>query len=285
MQKISSYLYPNRINVVADLAAFPVRWNIVYQNRVKIYKGVDNVITLDVKNAEQKRINISTMTLKMSVTDVNNREIGVFDVTPDPVKTGLATINILPEDLTYIQPQFLNFTVYRINDDDSKTIFYADTQFGAVGNMELIGSAVPTKTPPRYITRFLPKTNESTTPTFLTEYFSDAVDIVVPNVLKNPTLEEIIFTFITQNLDADITVQFTKDSVISSATDWESIETFNVNFTVANIAKTYAYPTFNQDYRWARVKYTLLNQSTGKIDKIYVSFEELDELILDGGGA
>ena len=284
MQKISCYLYPNRINVVADLAAFPVRWNIVYQNRVKIYKGVDNLITLDIKNAEQKRIDISSMTLKMSVTDVNNQQIGIFNVTSDPDRIGLATINIPSIDLTYIEPQFLNFTVYRINNDDTKTVFYADTQFGAVGNMELVGSAVATKPTPRYITRFLPITNDSFQP-FMPEYFSDAVDIIVSNVLKNSTLEQVIFTFITKNLDADITVQFTKDSVISSATDWENIETFNVNFTVSNIAKNYLYPTFNRDYKWARVKYKLLNQSTGKIDKIYVSFEELDELILDGGDA
>jgi len=71
MQKISSYLYPNRINVVADLALFSTRWNIVYQNRVKIYQGVDNVLTIDVKNSDQKRIDISEMDLHMIVTDTN----------------------------------------------------------------------------------------------------------------------------------------------------------------------------------------------------------------------
>ena len=82
MQKISSYLYPNRINVVADVALFPVRWNIVYQNRIKIYQGVDNVLTLDVKNSDQKRIDISEMTLKMSITDTLGRDLTTVNVTP-----------------------------------------------------------------------------------------------------------------------------------------------------------------------------------------------------------
>ena len=55
MQKISCYLYPNRINVVADVALFPVRWNIVYQNRVKIYQGVTlGALSVD-KNLQNKK--------------------------------------------------------------------------------------------------------------------------------------------------------------------------------------------------------------------------------------
>ena len=272
MQKISSYLYPNRINVVADLAAFPVRWNIVYQNRVKIYKGVDNVITLDVKNADQKRIDISSADLKMSVTDVNGQEIGIFDVTPDPVKIGLATVNITDTDLTYVQPQFLNFTVYRLNADTTKTILYADTQFGALGNMELVGSAISVPVPQRYITRWIPITNDSTQP-FVSDYISDAVDIIKPNLITDSTTDTITLDFVIQNLDADITVQFTKETVISSATVWSDVETFNINNTVSTIAKTYTNPTYNRELTWARVKYRPLLNSNGRIDKVITTFD------------
>ena len=62
MQKISSYLYPNRIEVIANVAldpdTCPVEWKIVYQKPIKIYKGVDNVIELEVKNSDQKRIDL-----------------------------------------------------------------------------------------------------------------------------------------------------------------------------------------------------------------------------------
>ena len=44
MQKLSSYLYPNRIELLADLAGFSVEYTNVYQRNVKIYNGIDNKI-------------------------------------------------------------------------------------------------------------------------------------------------------------------------------------------------------------------------------------------------
>ena len=42
MQKISTYLYPNRIELLADLAGFTVEYTNVYQRNIKIYAGIDN---------------------------------------------------------------------------------------------------------------------------------------------------------------------------------------------------------------------------------------------------
>ena len=71
MQKISSYLYSNRIQLMADVivldSAYPVEWKIVYQRPINIYKGVDNVIELDVNNADQKRMDIYGKTIKFVV--------------------------------------------------------------------------------------------------------------------------------------------------------------------------------------------------------------------------
>jgi len=61
MQKIQSYLYPNRVILIADLAGFTVENTIVYAKTVKIYKGVDNVIQFDVQNADQKRLDLLTL--------------------------------------------------------------------------------------------------------------------------------------------------------------------------------------------------------------------------------
>jgi len=69
MQKISSYLYSNKVVINLDLAASLVEWRIVYQRKLKIYKGFDNVIELDIKNSDQKRINVSDKTLKCVLMD------------------------------------------------------------------------------------------------------------------------------------------------------------------------------------------------------------------------
>jgi hypothetical protein len=270
MQKISSYLYPNRITVVADVTLFPTRWNIVYQNKIKIYKGVDNVVTVDVKNADQKRIDISDMQLKMSITDVLGKEIYTADLTATSVP-GLATVNITESVLEYLDPQFLNYSIYRINEDDSKTVFYADAQFEAQGNMELIGSAVPVASAVRYITRFT-TTSDNRLGSFreIVYFNSDAVEIKKSNYIASAEEDTISFEIFFDELEAEVSVQFTKDPVISSGNTWETIETFDITDSTATITKIYEFPEYNREYTWARIVYIRAGNNTGKIDKAVV---------------
>lgn len=268
MQKISCYLYPNRIDVVMDVAEFTVRYNIVYQNRIKIYQGIDNVLTLDVKNSEQKRIDISAMDLKMLVTDTAGKEIVTKTVTP-MTTTGLGTVNIAETDLVGYDPQFLKFTVYRDNGDTTKTILYADTQFGVKGNMELIGDALTTETPERFITTFNQITNDDTTP-YEVNFFSDAVEIRQPNYVVDELLDSFNLDFMFNGLEGDITVQFTKDSVIHAFTSWEDIETFSVVPSTSTVTKTYSYPLYNREMAWARIKFIRTNNNTGTVDKVII---------------
>ncbi len=224
MQKISSYLYPNRINVVADVALFSVRWNIVYQNRVKIYQGVDNVLTIDVKNSDQKRIDIDEMDLRMIITDVNGLLVSNVELSPKTT-LGLATATIPEGDLANLTPQFLQFSIYRVNEDETKTVLYADTQFGAKGNMELVGTIMDLATPARYITRFNQVTDPAVLglPPYQIRSYSDAVDIMQPNFVKESSLEQVTLDFDFTGLDGEVVVQFTKDPVISTVTDWISV--------------------------------------------------------------
>jgi len=273
MQKISSYLYPNRINVVADVALFPVRWNIVYQNRVKIYQGVDNVLTLDVKNSDQKRIDISEMTLKMSITDTLGRDLATVDVAPSAT-TGLATITIAEDALSNITPQFLNFTIYNetVNEDETvtRTVMYADTQFGAKGNIELIGSVLATGVPARYITRFIPITNTNTGLPWRPTYYSDAVEIRQPNILRAAEDDTVDLNFEFKALAGTVTVQYTTSDVVSTGTDWVDIEAFTVATSTVTLTKTYSYPTYTREMAWFRVKYDLEIGNTGTLDKVTV---------------
>jgi hypothetical protein len=273
MQKISSYLYPNRINIVADVALFPTRWNIVYQNRVKIYQGVDNVLTIDVKNSDQKRIDISEMDLRMIVTDVNG--LLVSDVTVTPSNTdGLATAVIEEADLENVTPQFLTFSIYRVNEDDSKTVFYADTQFGAKGNMELVGSIMNLPTPTRLISRFIEISDPAIIglPPFQIRYYSDAVEIMQANFVKESSQEQVTLDFDFIGLQGEVVVQFTKDPVVSAGTDWITIETFTVASSTAALTKSYT-PTngYNREMLWARVYYTPVLNNTGNIDIVTIT--------------
>ena len=91
MRKISSYLYSNRIELLADLAGFSVENRTVYQRIVKIYKGVDNVLEFDIKNADQKRLDIAispTITnIKLNVMDTEGNKLPNSPYTVSPLAT------------------------------------------------------------------------------------------------------------------------------------------------------------------------------------------------------
>ncbi len=117
MQKISSYLYSNKVDINLDLASSPTEWRIVYQRKVKIYKGYDNVIELDIKNSQQKRFNVSDLDMKCLVMDSLGQEVYTANVTHSSTP-GLATFTIPAANLDYLSPQFLRYAVYVLNDDD-----------------------------------------------------------------------------------------------------------------------------------------------------------------------
>jgi hypothetical protein len=149
MQKIQSYLYPNRIILIADLAGFNVENTIVYAKTVKIYKGVDNVIQFDVQNADQKRINLVTAptitNLKMNVMDASGNALpnSPYTVTSTAI-TGIATVTVPSADLVAIDHQFLKYSVVATDSNNHSIPLYTDSRFSALGTIEVVGSATPT---------------------------------------------------------------------------------------------------------------------------------------------
>jgi hypothetical protein len=157
MQKISSYLYPNRIILLADLAGFTTEYTNVYQRIIKIYQGVDNVLEFDVKNADQKRIDISTLdNISVNLMDSAGNSIGIYTVTPfpqDSLKKGIGYTTIPSTALTGLDHQFLRYSVTHTVDDNPQ-VLYGDTRFGATGTIELLTNAMPVDRPARVFNSF-----------------------------------------------------------------------------------------------------------------------------------
>lgn len=144
MQKVLSYLYPNRVQILANLTGFTVEYTNVYQRNVKIYNGIDNTIEFDIKNADQKRIDLNTLgQIQLNVMDASGLALpnSPYTVTPTALK-GIANVTIPQEDLVDLTDQYLRFSLTTIK-DGVDVILYSDTKFGAVGTIELIGNAMP----------------------------------------------------------------------------------------------------------------------------------------------
>lgn len=145
MQKISTYLYPNRIELLADLAGFTTEYTNVYQRTLKIYNGIDNTIEFDIKNADQKRIDLTTLsTIRLNVMDAAGNALpnSPYTVNSTAIK-GIATVTIPQADLTDLTQQYLQYSVTAVK-AGADVMLYGDSRFGALGKMELVGSAMPT---------------------------------------------------------------------------------------------------------------------------------------------
>lgn len=268
MQKISSYLYSNRILVVANLASLLVEYRPVYQRRLKLYKGVKNVVEFDVRNADQKRISITNYDLKCVILDNNNTEVLTLDVEPISNTTGLAKMTVYAEQINYIKPQFLKFSLYILNNDGTKTLLYGDSQFGATGTIDLLNGVVPEAMPAQIIDKFIYLIDDSVDPEVTTHY-SSAVEINPRNDINDTHQIRLEFRLI--EFDAEVTVQITTDAVVSSATDWSDLETFSINPSTDVVSKVYNEITdYSNNVNWLRVTYIQDTTNTGSIDKILV---------------
>lgn len=166
MQKISSYLYPNRIELLADLATFTVEYTNVYQRTVKIYKGIDNTIEFDIKNADQKRIDLTTLSsIQLNVMDAMGNALpnSPYAVSATSVK-GIATVVIPQADIDSLDDQFLRYSVTAVK-DLADVMLYADSRFGAVSTIELVGSAMPITRPNRVFKSFTAEIDLNGVPT------------------------------------------------------------------------------------------------------------------------
>jgi len=266
MQKISSYLYPNRINLTVDLATHSVEYRTVYQRRFKIYKGLKNELLLDIKNAEQKRIDVSNKNIVFLILDENNQSIYSSSVVHSSTK-GLATVSIPASTFAVLKPQFLKFAVYILNNDNSKTPVYGDTQFNMTGTLELLDNALDRNLPDIVVDTFNYLLDESVDPS-VKKFTSEAVYVNVPNdIISSPDID---IEFIFNNFNGTISTQFTEDTVVQTESIWKTVETFNVSYTTTNLTKNYTAPSYTNKKNWFRVFYILNPNTTGTIDKIIV---------------
>jgi hypothetical protein len=281
MQKLSSYLYPNRIQVYTNLDNHTTEQRIVYQRRIKIYKGLTNNIEFDFKNSEQKSVSITGFTIKCVVMDVNGREVYTGDVIPLE-KQGLAVMKIHADVFSGLDQQYLNYSLYLINNQGEKLPVYADTQFGAVGTMELISNAMPVPTKPETIKTFIKEIVDTRPGTELINYYSSSLFVRPRNDLGDS--ETITLDFVFNDMEGEVTVQITDSYVINQGNIWRDLESFQISPSTKFLTKSYyEVKDFDDNICWLRVKYT---KTVGSIQKVIVRFNEVPYVnLIDGDDA
>jgi|14_taG_2_1085336.scaffolds.fasta_scaffold00151_9 hypothetical protein len=150
MQLIPRYLVNDKTNLVANVTTgTTTELRQVYQKNLKIFKGIDNVLTFEIKNNDSKPISIlNTYTPHFTAFDHSKTQVltktGTIKETSTPNYKGQFTVSITANDLLNLDDQFLTYTIYLTKDsDNSEVITYANTHFEMTGTIELQGEAFP----------------------------------------------------------------------------------------------------------------------------------------------
>ena len=279
MQKVQSYLYPNRVILIADLAGFNVENTVVYAKTVKIYKGVDNVIQFDIQNADQKRLDLVTNApvtgIRMNVMDIGGKALpnSPYVVTPSTTVKGIGVATIPVADLANIQHQNLRYSVTAVDSTGNHIPLYNDSRFSAVGTMEIVESAVPVIRPSVTYDQFVGEIN------FMGNVINHSSAIPCKFYEAVPTAT-LTFTMTLTDFIGEVYLEATEDMTIavSSFTNSPKIQTFSTTVatttivTFTGVVGTYNYFRVSWLYPDVWQYGAQTTNQFGSVDKVVVSY-------------
>jgi hypothetical protein len=151
MQLISVYLYPNKVEAYTN--AFSdwtnERYRRVYNDNLKVYRGVDNRVDFQIRNASEK---VQAIPGTVVVFSLSNKETGELilqkDCTVQSTQTGKIFVTLLETEMRSIEPGQYTYCLHSeirtaINGSDyivsSKKPLYIDSQYGVNANVDIYG--------------------------------------------------------------------------------------------------------------------------------------------------
>lgn len=158
MQEISFYLYPNNIDAFTNLDTWDgMRYRKVYNRNLKLYGGVDNKIKIQVRNVDQKPVNLTGFTMVFTLVGRDSQELLLEkDCTAYDIATGALTVTFTKSELLDIEPGLYNYSIRRETrstlDSDEYTVtgsypLYVDSQYDAIGTLEVLENVSGNATP------------------------------------------------------------------------------------------------------------------------------------------
>ena len=296
MQINSIYLYPNRLDVyTSDSASWtPERFRMVYNRNLKVYRGSDNRIDLQLRNSDQKAFNATGSTIVFNLVNNETQDLVLRkDCSVDDITIGRCYVTLTGDELLDIEAGYYSYSFHketRTNVDStdytvsSKMPLFMDSQYGAIGTVEVIGGMEGKPYDTKTVDTFRKITNfevETQTPTDTPQLQSPR-----PNFAQNYNTTGYEEYFISSHLDANPrmstpqsvhTFQFFYQNYIGEVVlqgslgeggnpiegSWTDIDTFNI--TAANLREYY---NVIGKYNWFRIKHTPDTNNTGTVDKV-----------------
>lgn len=287
MQAISVYLYPNKLDVYTNPSDTWTneRYRRVYNRNLKIYRGVDNRIDVQVRNADEKATDASNVTLVFNLVDRESQKLVVQkDCTPIAASSGRFYVTLSEAELLDVSVGSYQYSINKetrsLNNDGTYRVtnrspLYSDGQYGTVGTIELYGSGSGDPVDSVKVTTFNlhdPGVYGVSAPRY---YISSLID-ARPKTTFPQTLHtfQIHFT----NYDGTALIQGSIDDG-GTPSHWVDLEVLTVDTTETN-----RYVNITGKWNWFRIKQ---NYVTGSNAQFVVQQTTLGNYIVhvDDGGS
>lgn len=298
MQLISTYLYPNKIDVftnpVSELTK--ERYRQVYNRNLKIYRGVDNRIDIQVKNSDQKPLNIAGNTYVFTLISRETQEL-IFEKT---CSLRSANVGRLYAEISALESQTIESGNYQFSiieeertaiDEDEyqvtkRTPMYLDDQYGSIGNLEVYGNLYGEPLPSKVYKEFSTDVPEQYTEPYT--YYSSIID-ARPKTTTGSSVHT--FQFYMTDYSGEVVIQ-------GSLSDggnphvWSDIESFDIigsNLKYANVTGKFNYfrikhiPNKVTAIAEFVVAQTILNSYTVSIRSAGKNYSIGDTITISGG--
>jgi len=262
MQKIQFYLVPNKLTVTTDRVGFNTEYRQVYQRQLKLYKGIDNTIQLEVRNSEQRKQTVVGKTAIVKFFDAEQKNL--FTVTADaiPSQVGQMSLTVHSDVIANIDPQMLRMAAY-LSDGVTDSPIYIDGQFELFGNVQLMDGYNDKLGFDQIIDIAKVFNFEFDRQQFISEmvkfgnYINDDHSTALDSTVTG-TVEIEVFPDANDPFDGFVNVYATADKSTAFGTQWTLIDSVELDGTTSSVRKVID----NTGYRYMRFGYDKSSSSS-----------------------
>lgn len=239
------------------------RYRRVYNRNLKIYRGVDNKIDLQVRNNDQKPTNITGYHYVVHVTTTSGNAVCTLECIVNNATAGKISFILSTQLLYNIESGFYYFSVVQetrdaINESEyivtSSRPTYVDSQYGVIGTMEVLGDVHGTAKDSLVIDNFSyvnPATVGEQTPKY---YISSNIN-AQPQISAPQSLHTFQFYF--SDYVGTVQIQGSIEEQGGTPSKWVDLALVDPNIdTFVNITGKWS---------WFRIKHYPIS---GKLDKV-----------------
>jgi hypothetical protein len=260
MQLNPVYLYSNKVDVFTNLDSWKTeRYRKVYQRNFKVFRGVDNRLDFHVRNSDQKTKDITGYTLVFNLVERETQKLLINrNCTTVSLVNGKVFIVLSEIDLNDLGVGFYNYSLYLVNNQTgAKSPLYADSQFDAVGTLEVSGDIFGEVQPSTVIDTF------ERIPTSWPNEGNSKSELAYGSPEVSSTSTTTTFAVYTTNYLGTIDIEASlEEGGTPSAGQWATVA------TVTNPTNLIEYQNVQGRWNWFRIKHTPNENNQGTVDKV-----------------